>query len=189
MAKSRKPSSARLITGVLYFDKKLFEECLKDIEEKFGSVCFKTEAKSFTHTRYYESEMGKDLKRIFLVFEKLWPRDKLAEIKIETNELEDKYSKDPLPAGNKSTASRARCVNLDPGFMTLENFVLASCKGFAHRIYLSDGVYGDLTLVYRKDTYTSLEWTYPDYCENDTISFLNEQRRIYKKELEGQGKK
>ena len=57
--------------------------------------------------------------------------------------------------------------------------VLATTKGFAHRIYLGSGIFADLTLVYENGTYRGLEWTYPDYG-NELIPLLNGWREHYK---------
>jgi hypothetical protein len=64
--------------------------------------------------------------------------------------------------------------------LTLGNFVLATGKNNAHRIYLQDGIFADLTLIYRSGTYHPLEWTYPDYADNGLISILNRLREHYK---------
>jgi len=72
-------------------------------------------------------------------------------------------------------------VNIDPGYIALEHVILATTKGYAHRIYLKNGIYADLTLIYRDGTYRPLDWTYPDYAEKDTISLFNRWRDYYKK--------
>ena len=38
--------------------------------------------------------------------------------------------------------------NLDPGMLSLHNLVLASTKGFAHRIYMREGIYAELALLF-----------------------------------------
>lgn len=63
-------------------------------------------------------------------------------------------------------------MNLDPGLVTPENFILATGKNFSHRIYLRDGVFADLTLVYRKGEYRALPWTYPDYASREIRDLL-----------------
>jgi hypothetical protein len=73
--------------------------------------------------------------------------------------------------------------------LTLENFVLATGKDRAHRIYLGDGIFGDLTLVFREGTYSPLQWTYPDYADPELILMLNELRESYKCKLQQPGGK
>ena len=65
----------------------------------------------------------------------------------------------------------------------LENLVLATGKSQAHRIYLGEGVFGDLTLIFRKGTYQPLPWTYPDYASRELIAVLEEVRQRYKCKL------
>jgi hypothetical protein len=67
-------------------------------------------------------------------------------------------------------------VNLDPGLLTEENFILATGKNYSHRVYLRDGVFADLTLVYRKGEYLPLPWTYPDYASPAIREFLAQVR-------------
>jgi len=69
-----------------------------------------------------------------------------------------------------------RTVNLDPGMVTPENFILATGKNFTHRVYLRDGVFADLTLVFRKGEYRTLPWTYPDYATEEIRLLLEEVR-------------
>jgi hypothetical protein len=173
MATPKKPQDVRLVVGVLYSSGEVYRRSLEKMIAHFGEVQTKSNEIDFEHTSYYKKEMGDGLKRHVLVFKKLVCRDELAKIKNITNEIESELSLD-----------KGRQINLDPGIISLENFVLASCKGFSHRIYLKDGVYGDLTLIFKGKSYVVLDWTYPDYAEVETITFLNEQRALYKKELE-----
>jgi hypothetical protein len=76
-----------------------------------------------------------------------------------------------------------RRVNIDPGYIALEHVVLGTTKGFAHRVYLGQGIFGDLTLMYANSTYRPLEWTYPDYAGGDIIAMFKRWRETYKKEL------
>ncbi|MBW5395503.1 DUF4416 family protein, partial [Brachyspira hampsonii] len=73
-----------------------------------------------------------------------------------------------------------RKINIDPAILTLENFILVTNKNFTHRIYLKEGVFADLTLIYKKKKgYTELEWTYADYSSDETKRFLNKIRELF----------
>jgi hypothetical protein len=139
-----------------------------DIEELIGPL-------AFNFTRYYDAEMGAGIRRWLWVFSNLVDRAELARIKCLTNEIEQSY-----------TMGTKRRVNLDPGLMTLGNFVLATGKNNAHRIYLRDGIFADLTLIFRSGSYRPLEWTYPDYAAAELIGILNRLRKNYKCTLECQ---
>jgi len=99
--------------------------------------------------------------------------------KLRTNELERKYSE-----GGR------RKINLDPGYITESNLVLASTKAYNHRIYLKEGIYAEVTLIYRKKTgYEPLPWTYPDYRTRLALDFFGEVRRLYREELKKEMRK
>ena len=58
--------------------------------------------------------------------------------------------------------------------------VLATTKGYAHRIYLGKGIFADLTLLYENGSYRALRWTYPDYGSDELIGLFNRWREHYK---------
>ena len=79
-------------------------------------------ARSEEHTEYYHDEMGENLERHFLAFSRLIHPEALADIKRDTNDLEQRLGEDlALPAG-------CRSINLDPGYMSLSKLVLATTK-------------------------------------------------------------
>lgn len=140
----------------------------------FGPTDWVSHTLLFDRTRYYEKEMGWPLHRRFVSFQKLIQPDGIVEIKRSTNALEERY----IEEGR-------RRVNVDPGYLSLERLVLTTGKNYTHRIYLSEGVYADLTLVFQRGTYRSLEWTYRDYASPQMIEIFNEMRRGYKEQLRG----
>ncbi len=46
--------------------------------------------------------------------------------------------------------------------MPLED-ILASTKDYAHRLYRADGIWEEITLVFRHGKFETLPWTYPDF--------------------------
>jgi len=163
------PLPGRLILSAIYSTLGPMLEAVETIEKKFGHVEIETDEIDFLHTKYYREEMGDNLKRKFFAFEKPITRDQLAEIKIWTNKLEEK-------TGEMSGDFVFRKVNLDPGILTPANLVLATTKDYAHRVYLKEGIFAEVTLIYRKKKYTPLEWTYPDYYEPEILEFLHRVR-------------
>jgi len=135
------------------------------LEEKLGPVEGISPVLPFSYTDYYTPEMGKDLVKRFLALRHLWPAGDLPKIKAMTWDLEKKTSVDGR-----------RTINLDPGLLTPEKLVLATGKDAGHRIYIGDGVFGDLHLLYQKGSYKPLPWTYPDYREEWIIQWMNRQR-------------
>ena len=170
MSMAIKQSKAVLIIACMYGDFEVYESVLKDIIENFNSVKIIGEEYLFSHSIYYKEEMGENLKKRFLVFENMIERDYLVEAKKITDKIEKKYLDE----------KGGRKINIDPAILTLENFILATNKNFTHRIYLKDGVFADLTLIYKKKKgYSELDWTYADYSSEETKSFLNNVRDLF----------
>ena len=122
----------------------------------------------FDYTDYYEKEMGRPLCRRLLAFKHLIDQEQLPDIKHQTNAIESDFAREGR-----------RGVNIDPGYLLLERLVLATGKNFSHRIYLRRGIYADLTLIYRKERFESLPWTYPDYADAHLQEFLFKVRKQY----------
>ncbi len=151
----------------------LIEQGIKSLSSEFGSIDFISERFPFHYTDYYTPEMGSGLFRHFITFKNLIPREQLPEIKRKTNWLEDRMAN---PEGKRQ-------INIDPGYLCMEHVILATTKGYAHRPYLRDGIYADLTLIFRNKSFQPLEWTYPDYREEKVIQLFNQLRRIYLQNL------
>jgi hypothetical protein len=117
--------------------------------------------------------MGAGLSRRLVSFRNLISPDALPQIKLATNAME---------AANAGDQGRRR-INIDPGYIALSHVVLATCKGFSHRPYLRDGVYADLTLIFRAQTFQALEWTFPDYGSAQMIQIFNTIRGSYLNQL------
>ena len=177
MSEPKSPQPVKLVVSVITGNKELFESVCEKLVKKFGEIDYISETLAFDFTDYYEKELGKDLIRHIISFKELITPDWLPQIKRFTNDLEDRFLKEGVN----------RSVNIDPGYIALCHFVLASCKGFAHRPYLGDGVYADLTLVFRKKTFQALEWTFPDYASNGLINILNGIRTDYHELLKEMG--
>lgn len=174
MSRPKELVSVKLIASLLSGDGAAIKPVLKKLENRFGSMDYLSEYMDFRHTDYYRGEMGDKLFRRMVSFERLIKPDSLADIKLFTNSVEDEYLKD----------GGQRTINIDPGYVSMEKVVLASCKNFAHRIYLKDGVYADLTLIYRNGDFQPVDWTFPDYAGDDMRRLLKEIRERYIHQLQ-----
>ncbi len=173
MSRQLSQSTSVIIIAFMYNDVEVYNKVKKSFISKLGSIEIEGDEFDFSHSSYYENEMGVELKKRFVVFSKLRARDYIVRIKKIANRLEATYSKN----GN-------RLINIDPGMLTLENFILSTNKNFTHRIYLKDNIFADLTLIYQKKVgFISLPWTYIDYKEPTTIDFLNNVRSCFKERL------
>lgn len=168
MSLPQEPKLAKLVIGIFLNDKRLFGRLAPELAATFGSLDVISSWIRFDYTNYYESEMGSPLFRRLMSFQMLIEQEDLANIKISTNRLEEKYSRDGR-----------RNVNIDPGYILHERFVLASGKNYTHRIYIGHGIYADLTLIYQKGAFQRLSWTYPDYADKPIMAFLTNIRNKY----------
>ena len=163
------PEPARVIVSVLTADSRILNSAKPLLVRELGPIDEEIGPLAFNYTSYYNGEMGQGILRWLWSFAELVDRETLVGIKCLTNTIEQAY-----------TVEGKRRFNLDPGLMTLGNFVLATGKNNSHRIYLGKGIFADLTLVFRAGTYRPLEWTYPDYADRELIAILNRLRESYK---------
>ncbi|MGD9975157.1 MAG: DUF4416 family protein [Desulfatirhabdiaceae bacterium] len=168
MSRPGNPSPAKLVIGVFLKDKSRFSGVVNRLIEKRGIPDTVSPWFPFDFTSYYGKEMGGPLFRRMMSFGKLIHQDDLSEIKIMTNTIES-----DMVEGDRRT------VNIDPGYLLRERFVLATGKNFAHRIHIGNGIYADLTLLYQNGAFQTLPWTYPDYARENIQKYLVMVRRKY----------
>ncbi|MCP3924781.1 MAG: DUF4416 family protein [Desulfobacterales bacterium] len=168
MSKALPPNPAKLFIAVFLNDKTLFEDVALSLSKEFGEIDIMSDWAAFDNTSYYEKEMGKNLQRRIIIFQDLIKQSSIADIKHFSIRIEKKLSND----GNRN-------VNIDPGYILMERFVLATCKNFAHKIYVGKGVYADLTLIYKDGKYNTLPWTFPNYKDPKMIDFISKVREKY----------
>jgi hypothetical protein len=165
MSQPLDPGPFRLVVGVLWSDEAAGKAALSRCRDAFGPVASQLGPMPFTWTTYYDAEMGAPITRQFLRYERTVDPAALPEIKLRTNEMEQRFLRDGK-----------RTVNLDPGVLTPWNLVLATGKPRRQRIYLGRGIFGDLTLVYYGGCFRPLEWTYPDWGSEEVTRWLGEGR-------------
>jgi hypothetical protein len=176
MGEARDPQLVKIFVGMLTAQLSLLPKVDNLLQERLGPIDIESELLDFNYTRYYENEMGAGLKRRFLGFHRLVHPDALVEVKLFTNQLEQALSE-----------QGKRPVNLDPGYLTAAKVVLASTKDYAHRLYLRDGIYGEVTLVYQNRRFQTLPWTYPDYRSEPYHGFFRRMRAAYLAQLGTEG--
>jgi hypothetical protein len=164
MAHIKDIPKSKLIIGMMYKDEAILDKTKAILIEKFGKVQDEL-SYDFTFTDYYLIETGKDLKKKILVFEDLIDREDLPQIKLFTNHLEEDFMD-----GDK------RKINIDPGYMTSHNVVLASAKELPHRSLMKDGIFADVVLVYKHGSFVDNEHTFPDYKSDKVKAFLKNYR-------------
>jgi hypothetical protein len=146
------------------------------LEEIFGHVSLISKDFDFNHTKYYEPDMGPGLRKRFLAFDNLVPSNCLPDVKNRTISLERELA-------DLRLFPEKRPLNLDPGLLQLGKFLLATTKDQAHRIYLHDGIYAEVTLRFQDGSFEPWPWTYADYREPAYHEFLTGARFFLRERL------
>jgi hypothetical protein len=81
-----------------------------------------------------------------------------------------------LEAESSAGFPAGRRVNVDPGYLDGARIVLASTKDNAHRIYLRDGIFAEVTMCRGKSGWKSFSYTFPDFASGMYDAFLDEVR-------------
>ncbi len=163
----------KLVIGVLVSVTEFLDSLKEELTRNWGSIDLETGLMPFDFTDYYNKEMGTPIFRCFYSFEELVDPETLPAIKLKTNNIEKTF------ADNQGR----RKINLDPGILSLSKFILATTKNNVHRIPMSRGIYGELTLQFKNRDFIPLEWTYPDFQSRENRDILIRMRDIYKKQL------
>lgn len=173
MSLPRTPQPVKLIASILGRDMQAAEHAIERMRTLYGDTDYVSDVLKFDFTDYYELEMGSGLQRHLISFTKLIMPDDLPSIKLETNRLEKEFA---------GTDAKRR-LNIDPGYIALCHLILATGKAFTHRPYLREGIYADMTLVYRGGRFQTLEWTFPDYASPEMLKCITMLRERYFQQL------
>ncbi|KPJ56167.1 MAG: hypothetical protein AMS16_02925 [Planctomycetes bacterium DG_58] len=176
MGAIEEPKPVKLFVGMLASTPERLEEAEGILVNRYGPVDVSSEVLPFEYTDYYREEMGANLKRKFVSFERLIRPDDIIDIKHATNAIEADFA-------HAAAGEPRRPVNLDPGYLTLSKVVLATTKEYAHRVYLGRGIYAEVTLRFRHGRYEPWEWTYPDYRTPEYGEFFVELRERLREHL------
>jgi hypothetical protein len=166
------PAPVKLVAGLLADSEVRLQQARTSLEERFGTIDNASAPAPWTVTGYYRRELGDRIWRQFVGFTRLVEADALPDIKRATNTLEDSWR-----------AQGDRKVNIDPGYLALSKLVLASTKDAGHRIYLSAGIYAEVTLEFVDGSFAACPHTYADYAEAVALDFFNRVRLAYRVQL------
>jgi hypothetical protein len=159
-------SPALLLLAVFSRHEEALRWARQKSEANWGPVELESHAFDFIETRYYDDTMGAGLKKAFYAFQRPFDPGDLVDFKLATNAWEDEYAA-------LQRHSEPRPLNLDPGYITLGKLILPSTKYFAHRIYLSRGIYAEVTLYYKHHHWQHHDCTFADYRREDYQRFFS----------------
>ncbi len=156
----------KYFVAVLYGDVAVLERVREELISRWGAIDYEGPDHPFDLTDYYRDEMGTDLVRRIVAFERLMPPTELVAMKHACNEMENLWA-----------VAGKRRVNLDCGYLDHHKVVLASMKGAGHKLYLADGVWGDFTCRWRNGDFQPFEWSFPDFktgCYRSEFAHIRE---------------
>jgi hypothetical protein len=177
MGNTHPPQLVKLIVGLLAGEEQLLDEARTMLEAEYGHADTVSQTWPFTASAYYRDELGDNPLRRFLGFERLIDVSRLPEIKNRTNDMEHDI------CDRHGRPHNRRPVNIDPGYLSLSKFVLATTKDYSHRLYLADGIYGEVTLRYHDHAWHPWQWTYRDYAADTYLPFFDKARSKLKSQL------
>lgn len=176
MGQIKETKKVKPFVGLLISDRSLLKECIQELEENFSPVDLTSPIIPFSHSTYYQAEMGNQIDRLWVSFVNLVDPGELAIYKLKTNTLEENLS-----MTYNETGQIIRRVNIDPGYLSDSSIILASTKNYNHRIYLQAGIYAEVTLTFRREFgWQPYPWTYPDYQDPIALKFFAELRLLYR---------
>lgn len=162
----------KYISAITFHDELLLLQAISFLNQEFGDTDCETPVFNFDFSTYYEKEMGSQLSKKFISFRPLCKIDLLSNRKLFAIKLEKEFAVDGK-----------RQVNVDPAYLELGKLVVATTKNYDHRIYLGNGIYGDVQLRYRGGKFVVNDWTYPDYRSPIFFEFIKEVRNNYFNQL------
>ena len=165
-----------LVVGAFGQTKDSLEFVYDKAVEQWGAVQLTSPVFEFNQTSYYSKTMGSGLKKQFWALKTLIDKGELPKIKHLTNEWEAEY------ADKNKSEHVARPVNIDPGYLTEAKLVLATTKDRDHRLYLAEGIFGEVTLYYQRRQWKSSHWTYPDYLTAGYHQFFSDCRNLLREQ-------
>ena len=176
MARPRAPLPVKLFCGLLSGDLDLLQRARQLLRRRFGPIDLESGIWPFDQTDYYQDEMGSDLQRQFVGFERTTHPDALPGIKHETNAIEEEIT------AQCAALEIPRPVNLDPGYLDLGKLVLATTKDRSHRLYIGQSMYAEVTLHFVDGNWQTWPWTYPDYRQRKYHEFFTRLRDRFREQ-------
>ena len=175
MAEAKPFHPVKLVVGIISSQDGYFNRTEEALAALYGSIDLRSPFFPFNLTDYYDRQMGKGLRRMFLSFASLIPPESLSSIKTKTNSIEKEIE--------RFFAGSSRPVNIDPGILTASALFMATAKDFSHRVPLQNGIYAHLELQFSKTAVHLLPWSYPDFRQEGYQAFFLEVRRVYLEQL------
>lgn len=167
------PKPAQLLVFLLQPGNALSQGVRDILEKKWGPLSHVGTFFPFDQTSYYEGEMGANLHRAVLSFDRRIDPADAARFKLESIAVENSLRNQ---AGSRE-------INLDMGYMDPDKVVLPSCKPGPWKVYWGEGIWLDIVMHYAKGSFTGSPWTFEDFVRNPYQRDLLRIRELFKASL------
>jgi len=187
MAVPNSPLPVCRFAGLLAGSEEQLAAARYELAQWYGKIVDSSEILPFHFTDYYQDEMGPNLLRQWVRFGALFNPEHLAKCKLETNMAETLLARQfsSHPSAPPPEAPRVlRPVNIDPGYVHRYKVILATTKDHSHRVYIAEGIYGEVTLHWHQNRWTPWPWTYADYQSEAAQAFFQKARTAYLEQLQ-----
>jgi hypothetical protein len=179
MAIPTSPLPVCRFAGLLAANEEQLAAARFELAQWYGKIDDASAVIPFSFTKYYDEEMGPNLLRQWVRFESLFSPEHLAKCKLETNMAETLLARQ---FGGREKSLRP--INIDPGYVHRYKVILATTKDHSHRVYIAEGIYGEVTLHWHQNRWTAWPWTYADYQSDAAQGFFVKARAAYLERLE-----
>jgi hypothetical protein len=177
MAVPNPPLPVLRFVGLLAANEEMLAAARRELSQWYGAIDDISEIIPFTFTDYYQAQMGNQLLRQWARFSTLFAPEQLAKCKLETNMAE-------VLLARQFPQNVLRPVNMDPGYVSRYKVVLATTKDHSHRVYLTEGIYAEVTLHWSANCWTAWPWTYADYKTQTASRFFEKCRDFYFRQIQ-----
>ncbi len=174
MSRRSEFKAVKYFCGLIFRQARDGDQAMRLLEEIMSDIDCRSEAIPFALTDYYRQEMGEPLFRRFVSFREWLAPEELPRIKIALIGLEERLA-----------VAGKRTVNLDPGYISEANVIIATAKNHYHRVMLSDGIYAHLEYVLKDGRIQFLPWTYPDFKTEAYLGFFERLHELFRLERKG----
>jgi hypothetical protein len=172
MAVPSSPLPVLRFAGLLAGNGEELAAARSELARRYGTIDDESEIIPFSLTHYYDDQMGPNLLRQWVRFSTLSLPEQLIKWKLETNE-------DETVLARQFNRGVPRPVNIDPGYVARYKVILASTKDHLHRVYLGDGIYGEVALHWGNNKWEPWPWSYADYQTPAATAFFERARAVY----------
>lgn len=171
MAQRSEFRAVKYFCGLIFRCDSAAESAIARLQELIAVVDDRSAVIPFALTDYYREEMGEPLFRQFVSFCGGLSPQQLPEFKLAAMRLEEQLS-----------VGGSRTVNIDPGYLSEVNVIIATAKNQFHRVPLRDGIYAHMEYSLKDGRINLLPWTYPDFKSGAYIAFFTQLLEAFHRE-------